>query len=125
MSELNKDQVLNWLGKQTITEINSLVKDLENLWGISSSSNSNSKPSENSKPVLEVKKTKFKVILNGFGKNKISVIKEVRSLLNLGLKEAKTFVESAPKTLKEGVSEEEGASLKKKYESIGAEVEVI
>jgi len=127
MSELSKDQVLNWLGKQTILEISSLVKDLEKLWGISDYNNVTSKAagsSEGGKDLIE-KQTKFKVILKSFGKNKISVIKEVRSFLNLGLKEAKSFVEGAPKTLKEGVSEDESLSLKKKYESIGAEVEVI
>jgi len=94
----------------TVLELNNLVKALEDHYGVSA-------------PVVE-EKTEFDVVLKAAGDKKINVIKAVREVTSLGLKEAKDLVESAPATIKEGVSKDEAESVKKKFEEAGATIEI-
>jgi large subunit ribosomal protein L7/L12 len=130
MSDINKEQVVEWLSNQSVLEIAGLVKDLETKWGVSAAApvavaaapaaGGGAAPA--AAPAEE--KTEFTVILKEAGANKIGVIKEVRAITGLGLKEAKDLTEAAPKTLKEGVSKAESEDFKKKLEAAGAKVEI-
>ncbi len=128
MADITKEQVKEWLGTQSVIEIADLVKELEEDWGVSAAA-----------PVAAVaaapaaggadagaaeEKDEFDVVLTDFGGNKIAVIKEVRAITGLGLKEAKELVEGAPKAIKEGVSKDEAAEVQKKLEAAGAKVEL-
>ena len=130
MSDITKDQVVDWLSGQSVIEIAELVKDLEEKWGVSAAAPAavavaapgGSEGGGGDAAAEE--KTEFDVILTEFGGNKIAVIKEVRGITGLGLKEAKELVEGAPKPVKEGVSKEEAEEVKKKLEEAGASVEL-
>lgn len=126
MSDITKDQVIEWLSNQSVLEIAGLVKDLEEKWGVSAAAPvavaAVAGPAADAAPVEE--KTEFDVILKSDGGKKINVIKEVRGITGLGLKEAKDLVEGAPKPIKEAVSKEEAEDIKKKLEAAGAEVEI-
>lgn len=126
MANITKEDVVEWLSSQSVLEIAGLVKDLEEKWGVSASA-----------PVAAVavapaaaasasseEKTEFEVILKSAGEKKIEVIKAVRGITGLGLKEAKDLVEGAPKTIKESVSKAEAEEMKKKLEDAGATVEL-
>ncbi|HEV7670724.1 MAG TPA: 50S ribosomal protein L7/L12 [Thermoanaerobaculia bacterium] len=109
----------------TVLELNNLVKALEDHYGVSAAAAApaaSAGPAAAAAPVEE--QTEFTVVLKDFGANKINVIKAVREVTSLGLKEAKDLVEAAPSTIKEGVSKEEGETIKKKFEEAGAKVEV-
>src|SRR5471030_1535969 len=128
MSDLNKDQVVEWLSNQSVLEISGLVKALETKWGVSAAAPVAvaAAPAAGgataAAPVEE--KTEFTVILKEGGPNKIGVIKEVRAITNLGLKEAKELVEGAPKTVKEGANKADAEEIKKKLVAAGATVEI-
>jgi large subunit ribosomal protein L7/L12 len=129
MSDITKDQVVEWLSNQSVIEIAGLVKTLETKWGVSAAAPvavAAAAPAgaaaAAAAPAEE--KTEFTVILKDSGANKIGVIKEVRAVTNLGLKEAKDLVEGAPKTLKEGVSKADAEDIKKKLTAAGAVVEI-
>ncbi|MDQ8204864.1 50S ribosomal protein L7/L12 [Pelagicoccus sp. SDUM812003] len=127
MADINKEDVIEWLSGQTVLEIAGLVKDLEEKWGVSAAAPvavaaAPGAGGEAAAPAEE--KTEFDVILAAAGDKKINVIKEVRSITGLGLKEAKDLVEGAPKPVKEGVSKEEAEEVKSKLEAAGAKVEV-
>jgi large subunit ribosomal protein L7/L12 len=112
------------LSKLTVLEAAELSKMLEEKWGVSAAAPvAVAAAGAAAGPVAEVKDT-FDVILKDGGANKINVIKEVRAITNLGLKEAKDLVEGAPKAVKEGVNKDEAATIKKKLEDAGAKVEV-
>ena len=112
------------LGKLTILEISQLVKELEKEWGVSAAAAvSVAGPAAGAGPVAEAK-TEFTVVLKEAGANKIGVIKVVRELTGLGLKEAKDLVDAAPKAIKEGVNKDESDAMKKKLEDAGAKVEL-
>ena len=127
MANITKEEVIDWLSNQSVIEIAGLVKDLEEKWGVSAAA-----------PVAAVaaapgaagaaeaveEKTEFDVILASAGDKKINVIKEVRGITGLGLKEAKDLVEGAPKPVKEGVSKDEAEDIKKKLEAAGAKIEI-
>lgn len=123
MADINKEQVIEWLSGLTILEVAALVKELEEKWGVTAAA-----------PVAMVaaaadagpaeEKTEFDVILKEIGANKIAVIKEVRGITGLGLKEAKDLVEGAPKTVKEGVSKDEATEIEAKLKATGATVEI-
>lgn len=126
MSNITKEQVIEWLSAQSVIDIAALVKDLEAKWGVSAAA-----------PVVAVaagggaeagapaeEKTTFDVILKDKGAQAINVIKEVRAITGLGLKEAKDLVESAPKPVKEGVSKDEAKDIEAKLKAAGATVEV-
>lgn len=109
----------------TALELCDLVKALENKFGITAAAPMMMAPAAGgAAPAAAEEKTSFKVVLKEAGANKINVIKEVRAITNLGLKEAKDLVEGAPKTVKEDASKEEAEDLKKKLEAAGAKVEL-
>ena len=118
--------IVDQLSALTVLEIADLVKQLEEKWGVSAAAPVAvaAAPAGGTAPAAE-EKTSFDVILTEAGGNKIAVIKEVRAAVSgLGLAEAKTLVESAPKALKEGVTKEEAEEIKKKIEAAGAKVEI-
>ena len=125
MADITKEQVIEWLSAQSVLEIAGLVKDLEEKWGVSAAAPVAvaAGPAAAAAEAVE-EKTEFDVILKAAGANKIAVIKEVRAITGLGLKEAKDLVESAPKPVKEGASKDEAEELRKKLAEAGAEVEV-
>ena len=128
MAEITKEDVLAWLDKRTVLELAELTKELESRWGVTAAAAVMAAPAGGgtggaAAPAVE-EKTEFTVVLKEFGANKIQVIKEVRAITGLGLKEAKDLVEGVPKPVKENVSKEEAADIKKKLEDAGAAVEV-
>ena len=110
---MTNEEIIKELSGKTILEVNELVKALEEAWGVSAAA---AAPAE--------EKTEFDVVLASAGANKIAVIKEVRAITGLGLKDAKDMVEGAPKTVKEGVSKEDAEKIKAQLEKAGAKVEV-
>jgi len=123
----NLDQIVEQLSVLTVIEAAELSKKLEEKWGVSAAAPvAAAGPAgggAGAAPVAEAKTT-FDVVLKETGANKIGVIKEVRAVTSLGLKEAKDLVEAAPKTVKEGVTKEEAEEIKKKLEAAGAKVEL-
>jgi len=124
---LSNAELIDALSAKPIMEIVELVKALEEKWGVSAAApvavaagpaagGAAAAPAE--------EKTEFNVVMDSFGENKVAVIKVVRSVTGLGLKEAKDLVEGAPKPIKEGVNKDEAAAIKKKFEEVGAKVEV-
>jgi len=126
MSNITKDQVIEWLSAQPILELAALVKDLEAKWGVSAAAAVAAAPAGGAAAAAAPaeEKTEFNVILADAGANKIGVIKEVRAITGLGLKEAKDLVEGAPKPVKEGASKADAEEIKKKLEAAGAKVEL-
>ena len=127
MSNVTKEQVIEWLSGQSVIELAALVKDLEGKWGVSAAAAAAPAAAGGAggaaAPAAEAQ-TEFTVILKDAGANKIGVIKEVRAITGLGLKEAKDLVEGAPKNVKENVAKAEAEDLKKKLEAAGAKVEL-
>jgi large subunit ribosomal protein L7/L12 len=122
---LSKEEVIDFLSNMSVLEISGLVKELEEKWGVSAAApvavaaaggGGAAAPAE--------EKTEFEVILKDAGAQKINVIKEVRTLTGLGLKEAKDLVEGAPKSVKSGVTKEEAAKMKDLLEKAGGKVEI-
>jgi large subunit ribosomal protein L7/L12 len=126
MTNIAKDQVIEWLSSQSVLEIAGLVKDLEEKWGVSASAPvaAIAMPAAGAAAEVKEEKTEFDVILASVGDNKINVIKEVRAITGLGLKEAKDLVDGAPKPVKEAVSKADAEEMKKKLEAAGAKVEL-
>ncbi|WP_113247982.1 MULTISPECIES: 50S ribosomal protein L7/L12 [unclassified Pararhizobium] len=123
MADLSK--IVEDLSSLTVLEAAELSKLLEEKWGVSAAAPVAAAAAGGAAAaVVEEEKTEFDVILADAGANKINVIKEVRAITGLGLKEAKDLVEAAPKAVKEGVSKAEAADLKKKLEDAGAKVDV-
>jgi large subunit ribosomal protein L7/L12 len=118
----NLDQLSETLSSLTVLELADLSKKLEEKWGVSAASFS-AAPVSNSEAAAEVK-DKFEIVLTAIGDNKINVIKEVRTITGLGLKEAKDLVEAAPKTIKSDSPTAEAEEIKKKLEAAGAKVEL-
>ena len=126
MADITKDQVVDFIANMSVLEMSELVKEMEEKFGVSAAAAAVAAPAAvggESEAAAE-EKTEFDVILTSFGEKKINVIKEVRSITGLGLKEAKEAVESAPKAIKEGVSKEEAEEVKKKLEEAGASAEI-
>jgi large subunit ribosomal protein L7/L12 len=118
-------ELINQIDKLTVLELSDLVKQLEEKYGVSAAAPvavAAGPAAAAAAPAAE--KTEFDVILSEAGPEKIKVIKAVRELTSLGLTEAKSFVESAPKAVKEGVTKDEAESVKKKLEEAGAKVEI-
>jgi large subunit ribosomal protein L7/L12 len=126
MAEITKEQVVDYLSNLPVIQIAELVKELESKWGVSAApvaiAGMGGGGAAAAAPVEE--QTEFDVILADGGAQKIQVIKAVREITNLGLKEAKDLVEGAPKPIREGIGKEEAEDLKKKLEAAGAKVEV-
>ena len=123
MADLSK--IVDDLSQLTVLEAAELSKMLEEKWGVSAAAPVAMMAAGGGAAAAPVEEqTEFNVILAEIGPNKINVIKEVRAITNLGLKEAKDLVEAAPKAVKEGVSKDEGAKIKAQLESAGAKVEL-
>ncbi|MGN6031871.1 MAG: 50S ribosomal protein L7/L12 [Thermomicrobiales bacterium] len=122
------DQIIEQLEGLTVLELNTLVKSLEEKWGVSAAAPvavaAGGAAAGGAAAVEEEEKTEFDVVLTDVGANKIQVIKAVRELTSLGLKEAKDLVDSAPKAVKEGVAKDEAEAAKAKLEEAGAKAEV-
>ncbi|MBT4385669.1 MAG: 50S ribosomal protein L7/L12 [Betaproteobacteria bacterium] len=128
MADINKEQVIDWLSGQSVIEIAELVKELEEKWGVSAAAPAAvavaaSAAGADADGAAE-EKTEFDVVLTDFGGNKIAVIKEVRGITGLGLKEAKDLVESLPKPVKESASKSDAEEVVKKLETAGAKAEL-
>lgn len=123
---LKKEDIINAISKMNVMEIVDLVKEMEKKFDVSAASMMGSaNVAVSNTEQQEVKEqTEFAVTLESFGKSKISVIKSIRGIINLGLKEAKDFVESAPKLIKDGVDKKESEEIKKKLEEAGATVSI-
>ena len=128
MAELNQQQVIDYIKGISVLELSQLVKALESEFGVSAAAAvAVAAPGAGAgaaaaAPVEE--KTEFNVTLTEVGADKIKVIKVVREVTNLGLKEAKDLVESAPKPIKEGVPKDEAEAIKKKFDEVGAKVSI-
>jgi large subunit ribosomal protein L7/L12 len=124
----DKEQLISQLEKMTVLELNELVKELEDRWGVSAAApvavGAAAPVAAGAAAAVEEEKTEFDVILTEVGANKIQVIKAVRELTSLGLKEAKDLVDGAPKPVKEGVAKDEADAAKAKLEEAGAKAEV-
>lgn len=120
---MTNEEIIKELSGKTVLEINELVKALEEAWGVSAAAAvAVAGPAAGGAPAEE--KTEFDVILKSAGASKIAVIKEVRAITGLGLKDAKDLVEGAPKTVKEGASKEDANKIAEQLKKAGAEVEV-
>ena len=128
MAEVTKEQVVEFISNMSVLELSEMVKELEEKFGVSAAAAAVAAAPAAGGPAggeaAAEEKTEFDVILTSFGEKKINVIKEVRGITGLGLKEAKEFVESCPKAVKEGVSTEEAEEIKKKLEEAGASAEI-
>jgi len=125
MAEITKEQVVDYLSNLPVIQIAELVKELETKWGVSAAPVAVAGVAAAGAPAAAAEEqTEFDVILADGGANKIQVIKAVREVTSLGLKEAKDLVEGAPKPVKEGVGKDEAQEIKKKLEAAGGKVEV-
>ena len=126
MANVTKDDVIDFIAGMSVLELSELVKELEEKFGVSAAAPvamMAAGPAGEGAAAAE-EKTEFDVILTAYGDKKIQVIKEVRAITGLGLKDAKTLVDDAPKPVKEGVPKEEAEKIKAKLEEAGAQVEV-
>jgi large subunit ribosomal protein L7/L12 len=124
--KITKEDVVKFIEGMTVLELSALVKELEEKFGVSAAAPmmaAVAAPGAAAAAPVE-EKTEFDAILTGFGAEKIQVIKVVRAITNLGLKEAKDLVEGVPKPIKEAVSKDEAADIKKKIEEVGGTVEI-
>ena len=124
MAEITRDQVVDFLSNLPVIQIAELVKELETKWGVSAAPVAVAGVAGPAAAAAVEEKTEFTVVLADGGANKINVIKAVREITALGLKEAKDLVEGAPKSIKENIGKEEAEDIKKKLEAAGAKVEV-
>ena len=124
---MNREEILNAVAEMSVLELSELIKDMEEKFGVSAAAAvavaAPAGGAGGDAGAVE-EKTEFDVVLTEFGGNKIAVIKEVRAITGLGLKEAKDLVEGAPKPVKEGVSKDEAEEVAKKLETAGAKAEV-
>ena len=125
MPDISKDQVVDFLSNLPVIQIAELIKTLEDKWGVKAAPVAVAGPAAAAPAAAAAEEqTEFTVVLKEAGPNKINVIKVVREITGLGLKEAKDLVEAAPKDLKEGVNKADSADFKKKLEEAGAKVEL-
>src|SRR6267154_1388708 len=116
---LSQEQIIDAISQMTVLDVAELVKKMEDKFGVSAAA-----PVGGAAAAPAEAKTEFTVVLTSAGANKINVIKEIRTITGLGLKEAKDLVEGAPKTVKEGVSKADSDNMKKVLEAAGAKVEL-
>lgn len=126
MAAITKEQVVDFIKGMTVLELNELVKTLEDEFGVSAAAAvMPAAGAAAGAPAAQAEeKTEFDVVLTGIGEKKINVIKAVREVTTLGLKEAKDLVDNVPGAIKEGVNKEEAEEIKKKFEEVGASVEI-
>ena len=126
MADITKEDVIEFIANMSVLELSELVKEMEEKFGVSAAAPvavAVAGPAETEGAHVE-EKTEFDVILTTFGDKKIQVIKEVRAITGLGLKDAKTLVDEVPKPIKEGVSKDEAEKIKAQLEEAGAQVEI-
>ncbi len=121
---VSKDEILEAIANMTVMEVVELISAMEEKFGVSAAAAVAAAPAAGGEAAAAEEQTEFDVVMTSFGANKVSVIKAVRALTGLGLKEAKEAVEGVPTTLKEGVSKEEAEEVKKQLEEAGATVEI-
>jgi large subunit ribosomal protein L7/L12 len=129
MADITKEQVIEFISNMSVLELSELVKEMEDKFGVSAAAAIAVAPAAGGAAAGDggaaaEEQTEFTVVLAAAGDKKINVIKEVRAITGLGLKEAKDFVEGAPGNVKEGVSKDEADAIKKKLEDAGAGVEI-
>lgn len=127
VTKISKEDVIEFISGMTVLELADLVKELEEKFGVSAAAPvalAGPAAAEKVDQAEEAEKTEFDVVLTAVGDKKIQVIKVVRSVTNLGLKEAKDLVEAAPAKVKEGISKEDAENIKAQLEEVGASVEV-
>jgi large subunit ribosomal protein L7/L12 len=129
MADVTKEQVVDFLSKMSVLDLAALTKELEDKWGVKAApvavaAAAGAPAAGGGAAAAAAEQTEFTVILKDAGGNKIGVIKAVREVTNLGLKEAKDLVDGAPKTVKEGVSKADAETIKKKLVEAGAKVDV-
>ncbi len=122
MTQVSKEQVVSFIENLSVLELSKLVKELEEKFGVSAAAPMAAAGAAGAAPAAE--KTEFEVMLMAAGESKINVIKEVRAITGLGLKEAKDLVEGAPKSVKDGLNKKDAEEMKKKLEAAGAKVEL-
>lgn len=122
---VSKDDILEAISQMSVMDVVELIKSMEEKFGVSAASVAVAAPAPGAGPSAAAEeKTEFNVVLSKIGDNKINVIKAVREITGLGLKEAKDLVEGAPKPIKEGVAKDQAQEMKKKLEDAGATVEI-
>jgi large subunit ribosomal protein L7/L12 len=129
MADVTKEQVVNFLSQMSVLDLAALTKELEDKWGVKAApvavaAAPGAAAAGGGGAAAAAEQTEFTVVLADAGANKIGVIKAVREVTNLGLKEAKDLVDGAPKTIKEGVSKADAENIKKKLVEAGAKVDV-
>jgi large subunit ribosomal protein L7/L12 len=126
MADITKENVIEFIANMTVLELSELVKEMEEKFGVSAAAPvaAAAAVSGDAGGAAEEEKTEFDVILTTFGDKKIQVIKEVRAITGLGLKDAKTLVDEVPKPVKEGISKEDAEKIKSQLEEAGAQVEI-
>src|SRR5579863_8931646 len=130
MADVTKEQVVDFLSKMSVLDLASLTKELEDKWGVKAApvavaaAGGGAAAAAGGAAAPAAEQTEFTVVLTDAGANKIGVIKAVREVTNLGLKEAKDLVDGAPKTVKEGVNKADAETIKKKLTEAGAKVDV-
>ena len=122
---VSREEIIDALSNMSVLEVTELVSELEEKWGVSAAAPVAAvAAAPGAEAAAAEEKTEFDVVMTSFGGNKVAVIKAVRAITGLGLKEAKDAVEGAPATIKEGVSKDEAEEIKKQLEEAGASVEV-
>ena len=121
---VSKDDILEAISNMSVMEVVDLISAMEEKFGVSAAAAVAAAPAAGGEAEAEVEKDEFNVMMTNFGANKVSVIKAVRAITGLGLKEAKGMVESAPVAVKEGVSKAEAEDVQKQLQEAGAEVEL-
>jgi large subunit ribosomal protein L7/L12 len=128
MNKMNREEIIKAIEEMSVLELSELVKELEDKFGVSAAAPAMmvAAGAAGAAPAAaaEEEKSEFDVVLENFGANKIAVIKVVREITGLGLKDAKDLVDSAPKPVKEGVAKDEAEEIKKKIEEAGGKVEL-
>lgn len=126
MAEVSKEDILEAVANMSVMDVVDLVKSMEEKFGVSAQAAvAVAGPAgAGAEPAAQEEKTEFDVVMTNFGSNKIAVIKAIRAITSLGLKEAKDMVEAVPATVKEGVNKEESENIKKQLEEAGATVEI-
>jgi large subunit ribosomal protein L7/L12 len=127
MADITKEDVIEFISSMSVLELSELIKEMEDKFGVSAAAPMAmmaAGPGDGGAGAAAEEKTEFDVVLTAHGDKKIQVIKEVRAITSLGLKDAKELVESAPKAVKEGVDKEEAEKLKEQLEAAGAQVEL-
>lgn len=127
MADITKEDVIEFISNMSVLDLSELIKEMEEKFGVSAAAPvamMAAGPAEGGAGAAEEEKTEFDVVLTAHGDKKIQVIKEVRAITSLGLKDAKELVEGLPKAVKEGVPKEEAEKIKEQLEGAGAQVEI-